>query len=105
MFSSFHSVPRKLAETGLSSLASRKGLAASAGAASKIDMIAIAICRRFFIREIVAGERLTLHLRISQSAPYEESDFLRCRVLAGHSCFGRGFRARDLSRRNCLRTE
>jgi hypothetical protein len=39
VYSSFHSLPRTLIEAGLSSFASRKGLAANAGAPSKIDII------------------------------------------------------------------
>src|ERR1700716_325942 len=95
MFSSFHSVPRKLAVTGLSSLASRKGLAANPEVASKLDMIAIVMCWRFFIRQIVAGERLTLHVRNSQSETCESVDPLctvQLPVAFGHpgSCSGNG---------------
>src|SRR5947199_1710882 len=74
IFSSFHSVPLKFAETGLSSFASRNGFAANAPAASKIDGIRkSARATGIFMSEILAADRLTLHLRNSQSESYEDT--------------------------------
>jgi hypothetical protein len=39
VYSSFHSLPRTLTETGLASFGSRKGLAANVGTANKIDIV------------------------------------------------------------------
>src|SRR5262249_19734217 len=70
VYSSFHSWPRKFAEAGLSSLALRNGFAANAGTASRIDIVRARSRNEFFMRPMLTGDVLTLHVRNSQSSAY-----------------------------------